>query len=318
MFDRRSHLPRAAVAACALLATLAGCGGHSSAPQAPHGSPVIVGPGRLVPIGGGRTLYLRCQGTGSPTVILEAGFGGNRDNWSAVQPALGETTRTCAYDRAGLGSSLPMRGVHDAADEVADLGKLLQAAHIPPPYVLAGHSYGGLLVRLFAAAHPGETAGVVLVDAMGRDQDARFRTLWRAQPAHVRRLMPAPAAPTDEDGVNLRAGEALDARVRSLGHIPLLVVSRGRTADDDKGLPAGLRRGVMRLWTRMQDELAGLSPDHVHVVAVRSGHFVQSYVEGQPGVVVRAVRAVVRAARTGDALPACRRLFTGAGVRCSG
>ena len=316
MFNRRHRIPPAAIAACALLAALPACGGHFPAPRAPHGSPLIVGPGRLVPIGGGRTLYLRCQGTGSPTVILEAGFGASRDAWSAVQPALGETTRTCAYDRAGLGTSLPMPGVHDAADEVADLGRLLQAAHIPPPYVLTGHSYGGLLVRLFAAAHPGETAGVVLVDAMGRDQDARFRRLWRAQPAHVRRLVPAPTAPTDEDGVNIRAGEALDARVSSLGDVPLLVVSRGRTADEDKGLPAGLRHGVLRVWSRMQDQFATLSPDHVHVIAARSGHFIQGYVEGQPGVVVHAVRAVVRAARTGDALPPCPRLFPGADVRC--
>jgi pimeloyl-ACP methyl ester carboxylesterase len=279
---------------------------------------VVVGPGRLVAIGGGRSLYLNCVGRGSPTVVLEAGFAASRDTWNAVQPALAATTRTCAYDRAGLGSSLPMPGVHDAADEVADLGRLLRAAHIPPPYVLAGHSYGGLLVRLFAAAHPGETAGVVLVDAMGRDQDARFRRLWRAQPAAVRRLVPAPAAPTDAAGVNVRAGEALDARVRSLGDVPLVVVSRGRSADEDKGLPVGLQRGVLRLWSRMQDQLAALSPDHVHVVAVHSGHFIQGYVEGQPAVVVEAVRAVVRSVRAATPLPACQRLFGGAGVRCAG
>jgi hypothetical protein len=71
---------------------------------------------------------------------LEAGFGGNNTSWGAVQPPLGRTTRTCAYDRAGLGSSLAIPGVHDAGDEIDDLHRLLAHARIPPPYVLVGHS----------------------------------------------------------------------------------------------------------------------------------------------------------------------------------
>src|SRR5438067_2330704 len=104
-------LPHRALVIAAATAAAVACGGHR---QAAGRSPVIVGPGKLVAIGGGRTLYLKCVGSGGPTVVLEAGFGGNNDNWSAVQPQLGRTTRTCAYDRAGLGNSLPMPGVHDA------------------------------------------------------------------------------------------------------------------------------------------------------------------------------------------------------------
>ena len=168
---------RALIVLVAAVAAVA-CGGHRQ--PARHGSPVVVGPGRLVAIGGGRSLYLNCTGSGGPTVVLEAGFGGNSENWSAVQPPLSRTTRTCSYDRAGLGNSLPMPGVHDAADEIADLQRLLTAAHVPPPYVLVGHSYGGLLARLFTHAHAREIAGVVLVDAMGRDQDRGRDRVWRA------------------------------------------------------------------------------------------------------------------------------------------
>src|SRR6185295_6049474 len=89
---------------------------------------VIVNGGDLVDIGGGRSLYLRCVGAGTPTVHLEAGFGGTTNNWSAVQQQLGRTMRTCAYDRAGLGNSLPIPGVHDAGDEVDDLARLLERA----------------------------------------------------------------------------------------------------------------------------------------------------------------------------------------------
>jgi alpha/beta hydrolase fold len=145
--------------------------------RARRADPVLVGGGRLVDIGG-RRLYLKCVGSGAPTVVLEAGFGGSSEDWRDVQRQLGRATRTCAYDRAGLGSSLPMPGVHDAGDEVRDLRRLLDAAHLERPYVLVGHSYGGLLVRLFAHSHPADVAGVVLLDAMGRDQTRRQLANW--------------------------------------------------------------------------------------------------------------------------------------------
>jgi pimeloyl-ACP methyl ester carboxylesterase len=293
-------LPHRALAIAAAAAVAVACGGRRQ--PAGDANPVVTGPGRLVAIGGGRSLYLNCTGSGSPTVVLEAGFGGDSTNWSAVQPPLSRTTRTCSYDRAGLGSSLPMPGVHDAADEIADLQRLLTAAHIPPPYVLVGHSYGGLLVRLFAHAHARETAGVVLVDAMGHDQDRRAR-----QVPH------APTLPPVQAGVNLRAGERLDAQVRTLGDTPLVVITHGH---GDPTLPARVRGPIERLWMRMQDELAAMSSDRLHVVATRSGHFVQGYADGQPAVVVRAVRAVVDAARRRAPLPACRALFAGPRVAC--
>ena len=100
-----------------------------------------------------------CVGSGSPTVVLEAGFGADTFTWRDVQPQLGRTTRTCAYDRAGTGNSVAPPGVRDARDEIADLRQLLARARIDPPYVLVGHSYGGVLARVFAHLHPTETAG---------------------------------------------------------------------------------------------------------------------------------------------------------------
>jgi pimeloyl-ACP methyl ester carboxylesterase len=78
-------------------------------------------------------LYLKCVGSGRPTGVLEAGYPGDSTTWRDVQRQLSQTTRTCAYDRAGLGNSLPMRGVNDARDEIADLQRLLGAAGIRPP-----------------------------------------------------------------------------------------------------------------------------------------------------------------------------------------
>src|SRR5512144_828384 len=105
----------AILVACALVA---GCGHgqrgqRAASTKTARTVPVIVGSGRLVGIGGGRRLFLDCTGTGSPAVVLEAGFGGDTFNWRDVQPQLGRTTRTCAYDRAGLGNSVALPGVHD-------------------------------------------------------------------------------------------------------------------------------------------------------------------------------------------------------------
>ena len=220
-----------------------GCGGHEQKGQrvattkAARAAPVIVGSGRLVTIGGGRSLFLDCVGSGSPTVVLEAGFAGDSSNWREVHPQLGRTTRTCAYDRAGLGNSVALPGVHDARDEINDLQRLLQSARIAPPYVLVGHSYGGLLVRLFAKAHPGEIAGVVLVDAMGRDQTRRQLALWpKSEEPALRREVARPV----RDGVDLASGEALAAHVRSLGDTPVAVITAGAHDDEWGSAPPGL------------------------------------------------------------------------------
>jgi hypothetical protein len=158
----------------------AACGGDATKDQSqppPKVTVTDVGSGDAVDVGG-RHMYVECSGSGSPTVLLEAGFGGTSNNWATVLPELGRTTRTCAYDRAGLGASDPIPGVHDAGDEIKDLERLLDRARIKPPYVLVGHSYGGLLARLFAYAHPDQTGGIVLVDAVGRDDWRRGLAAW--------------------------------------------------------------------------------------------------------------------------------------------
>ena len=130
------------------------------------------GEGRLVDIGG-RALYLDCQGTGSPTVILEAGMGGGADGWRAVHDRIAASTRACAYDRAGRGSSDP-RGRHTLADAATDLRAALAAAGEAGPYVVVGHSLGGDYARIFADRHRGEVAGVVLLDAFTPDLETAF------------------------------------------------------------------------------------------------------------------------------------------------
>lgn len=121
-------------------------------------------PGRLVDVGG-RDLHLYCVGEGAPTVVLEAGLGDGSTSFLALQTRIAEFTRVCAYDRAGYGWSDGSEDARDLGAVVADLTALLDAAGEPGPYVLAGHSLGGLFALGFAKALPGDVAGVVLIDS---------------------------------------------------------------------------------------------------------------------------------------------------------
>jgi pimeloyl-ACP methyl ester carboxylesterase len=121
-------------------------------------------PGQLIDVGGHR-LHLSCTGSGTPTVVLEPGAGETSSNLGWIAPAVARDTRVCVYDRAGRGWSEPADTAQDAAQIATDLHRLLQRGHVPGPYVLAGHSFGGLYVLTFAARYPDEVAGMVLVDS---------------------------------------------------------------------------------------------------------------------------------------------------------
>src|SRR5512133_3910345 len=121
-------------------------------------------PGQLIDVGG-HSLHLRCTGSGTPTVVLEPGAGEMSSNLGWIAPAVARDTRVCVYDRAGRGWSEPADSARDGAQIATDLHTLLQRGHVPGPYVLAGHSFGGLYVLTFAARYPNEAAGMVPVDS---------------------------------------------------------------------------------------------------------------------------------------------------------
>jgi len=121
-------------------------------------------PGQLIDVGGHR-LHLSCTGSGGPTVVLEPGGGEMSSNLGWITPAVARDTRVCVYDRAGRGWSEPADTAQNGMQIATDLHTLLQRGHVPGPYVLAGHSFGGLYVLAFAARYPDQVAGLVLVDS---------------------------------------------------------------------------------------------------------------------------------------------------------
>lgn len=124
------------------------------------------GAGRWVTIGRGSRLYLLEQGSGGPTVIFEAGIGATNLNWRHIQNTVSDFTGTASYDRTGLGFSSPSRSPRTPGNIALELHDMLKRAAIKPPYILVGHSFGGLVMRRFTLLYPEEVLGVILVDPM--------------------------------------------------------------------------------------------------------------------------------------------------------
>jgi pimeloyl-ACP methyl ester carboxylesterase len=247
---------------------------------------------------GGRKLFLRCTGSGSPTVVFQ---GGLTTDWAKVQDRVAKFTRACSYDPAnGLwGRSDPAPTPRTAADVVADLHALLAAAKVPGPYILAGHSDGGLFVQLYASKHSVDVRGLVLIDAVHSDYYARRIALLKTLlppaglKATVQGLRTRPRAIVDPEQIDLETSLAQTRAALAdnpLHSMPLFVLTHGRP--DPSGSDPRLVAADERLWRKLQDELAELVPDAKHVIAKKSGHDIQ---HEQPQLVIAAIRDVVQA-----------------------
>jgi pimeloyl-ACP methyl ester carboxylesterase len=269
-------------------------------------------PGELVDVGGHR-LHIHCTGIGSPTVVIEAGLGDWSTSWGGVvQPEVAKTTRVCTYDRAGLGWSESASLPSDAAQFSQELHTLLQNARVPGPYVMVGHSLGGLIVRVFAHDYAPEVAGVVLVDSMNPRQITRTLSnrlallssvealLARVGVARLLVKLPAIASsvrPGEEayyplyvrpgsfqvagkEYKGLPASGAQAAAVKSFGDLPLIVLTA--KLNDTPG------------WPELQTELLQLSSNSQHLFAEDSGHVIQ---DDEPEAAIAAILQMVQQVR---------------------
>jgi pimeloyl-ACP methyl ester carboxylesterase len=282
-------------------ALLAGCGSASTAPPTPIASPSpsddVFGHVHV----GGYELAYECRGTGTPTIVAEAGYDtGGTTAYAGVLEPLSRISRVCTYDRAGTGNSDPRppalaKGL-TSEDQARELHALLEAARIEGPYVVVGHSYGGFVTRLSAADYPGETVGMVLIESSHEDEIQPYRRYYG----------------NDPEGDWVDGGDLLDidataaalrAKARDYGALPLIAM-RAEVYEDVL---------TESLWRRTQADLATLSTDSVAVEALGSGHFVM---DDNPDAVVAAVAAVVTAARNVARLPPCEEIFARVQARC--
>ena len=282
-------------------------------------------PGKLINVGG-RKMHIHCTGDGTPVVILDSGLGDSYISWHKVQPEIAKFARVCSYDRAGLGYSDASSEPRTSKVIAEQLHALLQAAQVPHPYILVGHSMGGYDVRLYASLYRSEVAGMVLVDASHPDQENRFppelkgmEGSWQREtefaefleyttPFGIPRLLgfcdeqpPVRAADcnfhTAREGVAelkaFNASAAQAAATGSLGDMPLAVLSHDRDKPSSE-FPPDLNQSLNQAWDKMQDELSHLSTRGTRAIAKNSAHYIQS---DRPDVVINAVRNVFEQAR---------------------
>ncbi len=263
--------------ACSVV--LAGCAGSDGADKTTKTDKPVDGMFDV----GGRQMYLSCDGSGGPTVILEAGLEGNHKTWDKVLPGVASTTRVCAYDRANIDPSEPTPPPRTARDMVDDLHTLLEAGEVKPPYVLVGFSFGGLVSQLYTSTHPGDVAGLVLVESNHPDEVEEFEAeLTKAQIEEDRRSAEANAEGADvfETFEQVQAAPALP-------DVPLVVI----TAGVQEGWPPGWDAEVFnRLRAAQQTDLASLVTDGTQVIARKSGHDVP---QGQPEIIVKGIETVL-------------------------
>ncbi len=271
-------------------------------------------PGQLVDVGGYR-LHIHCTGTGSPTVVIESGWGDMSAAWSWVQPEVAKTTRVCTYDRAGMGWSESSPHPRTAREYAKELHTLLEKANVPGPYVLVGHSMGGFTVIVYAHDYPADVSGLVLVDTQDLPKSDGAAPKPAPKPGGtslpsllarigVVRLLAGPLGAiqdlpegnkqaytayavalrsvqtfTDE-GKGMSEGGAQARAVTSLGALPVIVLSRGEDQDAKH--------------TAAQADLLQLSTNSQQFFAEKSGHTIHI---DQPDAAVSAILKMVELVR---------------------
>jgi pimeloyl-ACP methyl ester carboxylesterase len=287
---------RAWLAVLAVL-VLEACGG-AAPPARQAGQPTSAPPAVRYANIGGYLLAYECAGTGSPTVLLEAGYtaSGISTYGPVIVPALARRTRVCTYDRAGDGLSdarpakvRPLTG----ATQARELRTLLKVIGAGPPYVLVGHSYGGMITREFAGLYPHQVVGMVLLDASSEPEVAIYDRL-HAGPWIDDTVQPAP-----NQKINIHATVRQLERAPSLGRMPLIVITASILQDQ-------WLKTVPELEARAQTRLAMLSADSIHVLDRGIGHLIPTL---DPRIVIVATKAVLAAAATRRPLAPCPQVF---------
>jgi pimeloyl-ACP methyl ester carboxylesterase len=243
----------------------------------------------------GRRFAYDMIGAGPVSVILETGFGAEASEWQIIADEIATRATVFLYDRAGRGASDPPTGPRDTLEMHHELNKLLEASRVTPPFVLVGHSFGGVLMRLFADRRRGDVRGLVLVESMHSKQFdiigaaipestaqepqelTQMRQFWR------RGWMKTESTP---ELIDLPQSLKHDATILTLGAVPLHVITAASFRNLHFFADQLAKERLQNIWDDLQNGLAQLSTETSHTQLSQSGHFVQ---RDAPGAIVEAV-----------------------------
>ncbi len=255
---------------------------------------------------GGYSLHIQCLGKGEPTVIMDAGLGEDSTDWQSLLKQSAKTTHTCIYDRAGYGWSDYGPRPRTSRRIAYELHLLLNAAHLKPPYILVGHSFGGYNMRLFANFYPKSIAGLILVDASHELQYDRLHIKLPAPYKGRGNIIISQPAPAKNNNPNAKPQVLRDHAFRAAGYeitglytssrqvqlngsiptVPLIVISRGMPEWSGN---EELRKRE-KIWIEMQEDLTRLSPYSQHLFANHSGHNIP---HDEPKIIIDAISDVI-------------------------
>ena len=233
---------------------------------------------------GARRLQVAVRGTGSPTILIEAGMGEppiESGSWSTVVDELSKSNRVVLYDRAGLGRSDPATKLPRTSLDIAlDLDALLTKATIPGPYILVGHSFGGVHFRMFASQFPEKVAGMVLVDASHPEQDQRWLAAFGPAKADesealkkVRGFLASRTTPeSNPEKIDPKVTAAQIQGARGLGDKPLVILTHCAGFKIDPSLPDENLKQIEAVWTEIQNEYKHLSTRSTLLQSRNGGH----------------------------------------------
>ena len=310
-----------------LICLLVGSGGVAfNALSIRHYRRIAGVPGKLYNVDG-YSMHMYCTGEGSPAIVLSSGLGDDFTAWAKVQPVLARQTRVCSYDRAGFGWSESRPGIQDADAISSQLHRLIQAADVPRPFVLVGHSISGIYLRSYAAHYPTDLAGLVFVDGATPLQDDRIpKALVKIQ-EDQRNQLPwqkllmtlgwyrlhgdCTSVPPGFEAYSawIKADSCIPSQVNAMeneldaerasgeetihagpfGNLPILILSRDPNVLAPNW-PASVSKANSVAWSQMQEEAMGLSTQSKRIIAKGSDHYIQN---DRPDLVNREIASFV-------------------------
>ncbi|NIK76485.1 pimeloyl-ACP methyl ester carboxylesterase [Paenibacillus castaneae] len=230
----------------------------------------------------GFSLYSETYGEnkGNPTVIMDSGYGDDSKVWNLIVPEIAKSTKVLVYDRAGLGRSEKSPNPRTTKEMVNELDQLLTASKLKPPYVLVGHSFGGINVRMYASQFPENVSGIVLVDSTPEDYRDRFLPYMSKEFQEAYNNQFVSESTYDEFMDSLYQ---LKQNKRHLGSIPLIVISAGKKAHYSKE--------AQKLWHKLQTEMLEISENSEMIIAHNSTHYIQN---DEPHIVINAIKKMLK------------------------